>query len=132
MVNEQRNAHQRGGNLASTRRPAVRKVRTKQLNSYLGVRAQRIHLLTLRRSFLSAGAGRQHACQHPTQCARYSSLGPRGLRTHHRNGSRVSIRHVHRAHTSAGLIGISCVHRGWSLHKVQDTDDTPQSSRLET
>ena len=66
MVTERHNGHQRGGNLASTRRPAVRKVRTKQLNSYLGVRAQRIHLLTLRRSFLSAGAGRQHACQHPT------------------------------------------------------------------
>ena len=45
MVTERHNGHQRGGNLASTRRPAVRKVRTKQLNSYLGVRAQRIHLL---------------------------------------------------------------------------------------
>ena len=58
--------HQRGGNLASTRRPAVRKVRTKHPNSYLGVQAWRIHLLTLYRSFLSAGAGRQHECQHPT------------------------------------------------------------------
>ena len=57
--------HQRGGNLASTRCPAMRKVRRKQLNSYLGVRARRIHLLTLHRSFVSAAAARWSAAHVP-------------------------------------------------------------------
>ena len=81
MVTEQRNAHQRGGNLASTRRPAVRKVRTKHPNSYLGVRARHIHLLTLYRSFLSAGAGRQHECQHPTARAQLKFTASRAVDT---------------------------------------------------
>ena len=82
-VTERHNGHQRGGNLASTRRPAVRKVRRKQLNSYPVVRARRIHLLTLHRSFVSAGAGRQHTCQHPSVRALLRFTASRAADTSH-------------------------------------------------
>ena len=54
-----------GGDLASTRRQASRPVRTTLLSPYPGGRAPSIPLLTFYRSFVLAGADRQHSCQRP-------------------------------------------------------------------